>query len=308
MTNQKVILVTGATGAQGGSVARHLLKGGEFRVRALTRNPESAKAAALRQTGAEVVKGDLGDLRSLWAAVEGCYGVFGVTNFWEHFDQEYQQGRNLVDAVKGAGAEHLVFSSLPYVKKLTNGALEVPHFDRKGEIEEYARQVRPGSTFVHVAFYYDNFLTFFPLKDPGNGTFGFGFPQGDTPLAGVAVEDIGGVVAAIFARPLQFRDKTVGIVGDDLPPAKLAEIMTRVLGEKVVYSFIPREVFASFGFPGADDLANMFEFNRLYIRSRKADLAESRSLYPAMQSFETWIKSHKGEFHLKPEVARGTAG
>jgi uncharacterized protein YbjT (DUF2867 family) len=308
MTNQKVILVTGATGAQGGSVARHLLKGGEFRVRALTRNPESAKAAALRQAGAEVVKGDLGDFRSVRAAVEGCDGVFGVTNYWEHFDQEYQHGKNLVDAVKGAEVEHFVFSGLPHVKALTSGALEVPHFDRKGEIEEYARQVRPGSTFVHVAFYYDNFLASFPLKDQGNGTYGFGFPQGDTPLAGVAVDDIGGVVAAIFARPLQFRDKTVGIVGDDLPPAKLAEIMTRVLGKKVVYSYVPREVFASYRFPGADDLANMFEFNRLYIRSRKTDLAESRSLYPAIQSFETWLQAHKGEFHLEPEVARGTAG
>ena len=308
MTNRRAILVTGATGAQGGSVARHLLKGGEFRVRALTRSPESAKAAALRQAGAEVVKGDLDDLRSVRAAAEGCYGVFGVTNYWEHFDKEYQHGKNLVDAVKGAEVEHFVFSSLPHVKALTNGALEAPHFDQKGEIEEYAREVRPGSTFVHVAFYYDNFLTFFPLKDQGNGTFGFGFPQGDTPLAGVAVDDVGGVVAAIFARPGRFRDKTVGIVGDDLPPAKLAEIMTHVLGKKVVYTHIPREVFASFGFPGADDLANMFEYNRLYIRNRKVDLAQSRSLYPAMHSFETWMKAHRGEFHLEPQVARGTAG
>lgn len=308
MTNRKTILVAGATGAQGGGVVRHLLKGGEYGVRALTRNPESAKAAALRQAGAEVVKGDLADAGSLRTALEGCWGVFGVTNYWEHFAKEYQHGKNLIDAVKGASVEHFVLSTLPHVKKATNGALESPHFDLKAELEDYARRVRPGSTFVHVAFYYDNFLTFFPPKDQGDGRFGFGFPQGDTPLAGVAAEDVGGVVAAIFARPEQYRDRTVGIVGDDLPPAKYAEIMTRVLAKKVVYTHIPKDVFAGFGFPGADDLANMFEFNRLYIPNRTADLAESRSLYPAMQPFETWMKAHKDQFHLEPSSARGTAG
>lgn len=308
MTNRKTILVTGATGAQGGSVARHLLKAGEFGVKALTRNPESAKAAALKQAGAEVVRGDLADSRSLRAALEGCYGVFGVTNYWEHFAKEYQHGKNLIDAVTGAGVEHFVFSSLPHVKKATNGVLESPHFDLKAELEEYAGRAKHGSTFVHVAFYFENFLTFFPPKDQGDGVFAFGFPQGDTPLAGVSVEDVGGVVRAIFARPEQFRDRRVGIVGDDLPPAKYAEIMTRVLGKKIVYNYIPKEVFAAFGFPGADDLANMFEFNRLYIPNRAADLAESRRLYPAMQSFETWMKAHKDEFHLEPSSARGTAG
>lgn len=296
MTDQKIILVTGATGAQGGGVARHLLKGGKFRVRCLTRNPESEKAAALKRAGADVRKGDLDDPSSLKAAMEGCYGVFGVTNYWEHFAKEYEQGKNLIDAVKAARVEHFVFSTLPFAKKITKGALEVPHFDIKGRLEEYGRELKLGATFVHVAFYFENFIYFFPPKKQTDGSFAFGFPQGDTPLAGVAVEDTGGVVAAVFANRDAFRDKTVGIVGDDLPPKQYAELMTRVLGKKFVYNYVPREVFASYGFPGAEDLANMFEYNRLYIPNRKADMDQSRSLYPGMQTFEPWLKANKEKF------------
>lgn len=296
MVDQQTILVTGATGAQGGGVARHLLKGGKFRVRCLTRNPDSEKSKALKQAGAEIARGDLDNAASLKAALAGCYGVFGVTNFWEHFGKEKQQGINLIDAIKEAKTPHFVFSILPPAKKLSGGKLDVPHFDIKAEMEDYARGLKLGATFVNVAFYFENFLGFFPPKKQANGTWAFGFPQGDTPLAGVAVEDVGGVVAAIFARPADFKDQTVGIVGDDLPPKKYAEIMTRVLGKTVVYNYITRDVFAGFGFPGADDLANMFEFYRLHVPNRASDVARSRFLYPPMQTFEPWLKANKEKF------------
>ena len=296
MTDQKTILVTGATGAQGGSVARHLLQNGQFAVRCLTRNPDSDKATALKQAGAEVVQGDLEDVSSLRAALEGCYGVFGVTNFWEHFDKEQQQGKNLVDAVHTAGVEHFVFSTLPHAREISHGELDVPHFDIKAQLEAYARSLNLPVTFVHVAFYYDNFLTFFPPQKQEDGAFAFGFPQGDTPLAAVAVEDCGGVIAPIFANPDEFKGRIVGIVGDDQPPAAYAEIMTRVLGQPVVYNSIPREVFASFGFPGADDLANMFDFNRRFIPNRQEDLTASRRLHPQMQSFEAWLRARADKF------------
>ena len=295
MTDKK-ILVVGATGAQGGSVARHLLADGKFGVKCLTRKPRSEKAAALEKAGAEIVEGSLDDLDSLHVALEGCSRVFGVTNFWEHFDKEYQQGKNLVDAVKGADVDHFVFSTLPFVNKITEGELEVPHFDIKGKLEEYTRSLGIKTTFVHVAFYYENFLSFFPPQKQEDGTFAFGFPQGHTPLAGVAVEDLGGVVKVIFDRPSDFIGRVVGIVGDDLPPRSYADTMTRVLGKKVVYNSIPKEVFASFDFPGADDLANMFEYNRLHIPSRRADLDECRALYPEIQSFESWVRANKSKF------------
>ena len=291
-TDRKTILVIGATGAQGGAVASALLDRGTFNVRALTRKPASAAAQALAARGAEVVEGTLDDRATLRAAVKGCYGVFGVTNYWEHFERETEHGRNLINAVAGAEVEHFVFSSLPSVKTITNGALNVPHFEQKYELEQYARSLGIPSTFIHVAFYFDNFIGFFPPRKNEDGTYGFGFPQGDTPLAGVATEDIGPVVAAIFDRPAEFLGRTVGVVGDDLPPAEYAAALSRVTGKEVRYTPIPREVFASFGFPGAEDLADMFEFNRLHILERKNDLAESRSLNPAMQSFEQWATKH----------------
>jgi len=297
MTTPETILVTGATGAQGGSVARHLLAKGGYAVRCLTRNPDSEKATALKQAGAELVRGDFEDLDSLRAALDGCHGVFGVTNFWEHFGKEYEQGKNLVDAVAAAeSVKHFVFSTLPGAKKISGGELYVPHFDIKAQLEDHARERGLPATFVHVAFYYENFLTFFPPQKQPNGTFAFGFPQGDTPLAALAIEDLGGVVAPIFEKPDEFIGKTVGVVGDDLPAAQYAEIMTRVLGKPIVYNYVPREVFATFGFPGADDLANMFDFNRRFIPNRVAALAESRRLYPAMQTFEVWLGANKDKF------------
>jgi uncharacterized protein YbjT (DUF2867 family) len=292
MADRPIVLVTGATGAQGGGVARHLLAGVRFGVRCLTRDPASDKAAALRRAGAEVVAGDLDDPASLRAALAGCHAAFGVTNFWEHFANEERQGRNLIEAVAAANLRHVVLSTLPSPKKITRGRLEVPHFDIKAQLETHARGLKLPATFVHVAFYYDNFLSFFAPRKEEGGTYAFGFPQGDTPLAAVAAEDVGGVVAAVFGWPDDFIGRTIGIVGDDLPPAAYAGIMTRVLGERIEYRYVPREAFASSGFPGAEDLANMFEFNRLHVPSRQADLEESRRLYPEIQSFETWVRAN----------------
>jgi uncharacterized protein YbjT (DUF2867 family) len=245
------------------------------------------------------VRGDLSDPGSLTSALEGCYGCFGVTNFWEHFGGELEQGRNLVDAVAASAVRHFIFSTLPNVKKLTRGEVELPHFDIKGELEEYTRERGVPTTFVHVAFYYENFLSFFPPRRQEDGNFGFGFPQGDTPLAMVSVDDVGGMVGAIFERPEEFSGKTVGFVGEDRPVAEYAEEMSGVLGRKIVYSHIPREVFASFGFPGAEELANMFDYNRRYIPSRRDDREATKRLYPQVQSFRDWLNREAQRFELK---------
>lgn len=286
----KKILVIGATGAQGGSVASHLLDRGKFAVRALTRNLESEKAQKLRARGAEVVWGELEDRASLRAALKGVDAVFGVTNFWEHFEKEVEHGRNLINAVAGADVEHFVLSTLPSVEKWSNGELKSPHFDQKFEMEEYTRTLGLPATFVQVAFYYDNFFTFFPPQKDTDGRYRFGFNQGEVPLAGVAIEDMGGVVATIFERPEEFIGKTVGIVGDDITPEQYAALMSRASGKTIKYDFIPREVFATFPFKGAGDLADMFEFNRRYYPNRRADVVASKALYPGMQSFEQWIE------------------
>jgi len=287
--NRKKILVLGATGAQGGSVARHLLSRGRFDVRAFTRNPDSPAAQALRDLGAEVVKGDLDDRASLDAALAGCTGVYGVTNFWEHFAKEAEQGRNLVEAVAAAGVEHFVLSSLPPIAKETGGALRSPHFDLKAEHEEYARSLGIPSTFIHVPFYYENFLAFFPPRPAGDGSYQFGFPQGDTPLAAMSVQDVGRIVAVIFEHPEVYLGQVVKLAGDELPPAEYAAIMSRRTGADIRYNYVPRETFAAFGFPGAEDLADMFEYYRLHIPSRKADIETMRSIDPAVQTFDAWL-------------------
>ena len=285
----KTILVIGATGAQGGSVAGHLLDRARFKVRALTRKPESEKAAKLAARGAEVVRGELDDRASLRAALKGVDAVFGVTNYWEHFEKEAEHGRNLLNAVAGAEVEHLVLSTLPSVEKWSQGELKSPHFDQKWEMEQYTKTLGIPATFVHVAFYYENFFGFFPPQKNGDGAYHFGFNQGDVPLAGVSAEDIGGVVATIFERPDEFIGRTVGIVGDDLKPEEYATVMSRASGKTIKYDFIPREVFAKFPFKGADDLADMFEFNRRRYPNRTADLQASRLLFPRIQTFEQWM-------------------
>lgn len=290
------ILVVGATGAQGGSVARHLLHAGAYRVRCLTRHPDSPAAQEFASLGAELVEGDLSNPASLRAALRGCDGAFGVTNYWEHFEREYAHGRNFVDALSATGIQHAVISTLPHAKQLSGGRLAVPHLDTKGHIEEYARGANLPATYVHVAFYYENFLKHFPPRRQANGTYVFGFPQGSTPLAAVAAEDVGGVVAAIFAESFWYRDKVVGIVGDDLRCDEYAQIMHRVLGRSFAYRYVAHDAFAALDFPGARDLADMFEFNRTYVPNRRLDLAKSRELYPEIRPFERWLRGHVPAF------------
>lgn len=296
MAEKKTILVTGITGAQGGSVMKHLLRRDKFAVRGMTRNPESARARELAKQGVDIVAGDMEDVNSMAVAMDGCWGVFGVTNFWEHFQREYELGRNLVQAVADVKPEFFIFSSLPNPRKMGRGEYDVPHFELKGKLEDEIRELPVRSAFAHVAFYYENFVTFSLLQRADDGSLFFGFPQGDTKLAAVGTEDIGGVVAPMFERPDEFAGRKVGVVGDDRTPAEYAEVLGRVLNARVQYKHIPREEYARLPFPGAEELANMFDMNRVYIKERTAELEESRKLYPEMRDFGTWVKDNKGFF------------
>ena len=290
------ILVTGATGAQGGSVARALLSTRRYLVRCLTRDTTSEKALALQNAGAALVEGDFDDKDSLLAAMKGCYGVFGVTNFWEHYEKEFQQGRNLIDAVQASGVSHFVYSGLPAYFELSNGQFPVPHCDIKAALENYTRSLALPATFVHIAFYYENFFSFFPPQKREDGFYYFGFPQGDTSLAMASVEDIGPITAQVFACPGIYLHRTVGVVGEDRTCKEYAAIMSRVLGVTIRYNHIQRDVYSGFGFPGAEELANMFEVQRLYIPRRSQHLMESYCMNPGMQSLEAWLVRNKRQF------------
>lgn len=300
---QPIILVTGATGAQGGSVAKALLKSGKYAVRALTRNTNSEKARALAAEGAILVKGDLDDPASLDAAMQDCYGVFGVTNFWEHFVNEYRQGKNLADAVHRAGVQHFIYSSLPSYHQLSEGKFPVPHCDGKAAIAEYIRSLSIPHSLVHMPFYYENFLTFFPPQKGEDGAYHFGFPQGNTQLAMCSVEDIGGIVTLMFDNRDLYLDRTVGVVGEDRRCSEYAAIMSRVLGVTVRYDYIPHEEYAVQNFPGAEELANMFEVQRQFIPQRWSDQMEAYHMYIGMQPFESWMERNKDQFLDGPLVA-----
>jgi len=290
------ILVVGATGMQGGGVARHLLERGAIKIRGMTRRPDSKPAKLLGQRGADVVQADLDDPASLRRAMHGCHGVFGVTNFWEAYFREYDQGLDLIDAAAEAGVRHLVLSTLPSSRKISGGAIDLPHFETKARMEEHAQLRNVPFTFVHVAFYFENFLNYFPPQRQPDGSYSFAFPLGDACLGAVGVEDVGGVVARIFESRAEFVNKTVEIIGDEMPAQEYAQIMSRALKRKITYSHVPRETYAAMGFPGARELADMFEFLRVYTPSRCAHITRCRQLFPEMQRFEPWIARNVERF------------
>ena len=307
--SKKIIAVIGATGAQGGGVARAILNdpGSEFTVRAVTRNANSDKAKALANAGAEVVQAELDDMESLKKAFHGAYGAFCITNFWEHFspEKEIQQAKNQADAAKAAGVKHVIWSSLNDTRELVPlnddrmptlmGKYKVPHFDAKGESDKFFLVDGPPSTVLHTVFYWDNFIHFgLGPKRGEDGKLAIAFPMGDKKLPGIAAEDIGKVVYGIFRSGNKYIGKTIGIAGDHVSGREMAEALSEVVGEQVNYFDVPPEVYRSWGFPGADDMGNMFQFKRdfaeEYIKSR--DVGLTRSLNPELMDFKGWLAKY----------------
>jgi uncharacterized protein YbjT (DUF2867 family) len=305
---KKIIAVTGATGAQGGGLARALLADGEFAVRAVTRKAQGDKALALAKAGAEVIEANLDDEASLQRAFEGAHGAYGVTNFWEHFspEKEFEQARNLAKAAKAAGVRHFIWSTLedtrlrvPLEDKrmpTLQGKYKVPHFDAKGEANRLFGEAGVPTTLLNTAFYWDNLIHFgMGPKKGADGKFSFTLPMADKKLPGIAVEDIGKCARGIFKRGAEFIGKTVGIAGGHPSGAQMAAELSKALGVEVAYNAVTPEAYRGFGFPGAEDLGNMFqykqEFEREYCGSR--DLGLSRSLNPELQTFAQWAAANK---------------
>ncbi len=316
MSERKIIAVIGATGAQGGGLAWAILndKDSEFSVRAITRKPDSEKGKALSDAGAEVVSADLDDVDSLKRAFAGAYGVYAVTNFWEHFspEREYQQAKNIAQAAKDAGVEHVVWSTLEDTREWVSlddnrmptlmEKYKVPHFDAKGEANEVFKSLSVPTTFLYTSFYWDNFIHFGMQPKAGeDGKLAFALPMDDKKLPGIAAEDIGKCAYGIFQRGLDMVGKTVGIAGDHVSGDEMAAGMTKALGKEVQYTAVTPDDYRSFGFPGADDLGNMFQFKRdfsdMYIASR--DLAISKSLNPELQSFEEWVTKNASKIPVE---------
>ena len=309
MSDKKIIAVLGATGAQGGGLARAVLadQEGGFALRAITRNPDSDKAKALAAAGAEVVQADLDDEASLTAAFEGAYGAFCVTNFWEHFspEKETAQGRNLANAAKAAGVQHVVWSTFEDVRDFVSldddrmptlmERYKVPHFDAKAEANKYFEEAGVPTTFLYTSFYWDNFIHFGSEPQRGeDGKLALVIPMGDKRLPGIAVEDIGKCVYGIFKEGKEHIGKTIGVAGGHLTGAELAAGLSKALGEEVTYYPMPWDQYRALGFPGAEDLGNMMQFKHDfqddYLGARNLDVC--RRLNPELQTFSEWLATH----------------
>jgi uncharacterized protein YbjT (DUF2867 family) len=320
LADKKIIAVVGATGAQGGGVVRAVLndRNGDCAVRAITRDPNSTKARELANLGAEVVAANLDDVESLKRAFAGADNAFLVTFFWDHFsaEREQEEVRKMIEAVKHANVKHVIWSTLEDTRKwvpLSDNRMptlhdkyKVPHFDGKGEADQFFRDASVPTTFLLTSFYWDNFIYFGagPQKGP-DGKLALTFPMGDQKLPGIAAEDIGKSAYGIFKRGTEFIGKTIGIAGEHLTGTQLAKEMSKALGTEINYNSVEPHVYRSFGFPGADDLGNMFQFKRDFNEyfCGVRDIKKTRELNPELQTFEQWLSENAKKIPLGDTAA-----
>ena len=305
----KIIAVVGATGVQGGGLARAILAdpSSGFSVRAITRDPNKDNAKALAAKGAEVVSANLDDVESLKKVFAGAHGVFGVTNFWEHFsaEKEKAQAKNIAEAAKAAGVKHVIWSTLEDTRKFMSAddkrmpmlqeKYRVPHFDAKAEANAYFSGVP--ATMLVTSFYWDNLYMFgLAPKKGDDGQYAWAFPMGNAKLPGIAGEDIGKTALGIFKAGDQYIGKTVGIAGEFLTIDQMGQTLAKSLGlGSVKYNAVEPDVYRSWGFPGADEMGNMFQVDRDFEKEMMANrnLDEARKLNPALQTFDQFVNKNK---------------
>jgi uncharacterized protein YbjT (DUF2867 family) len=316
MPAQPILTVFGATGAQGGGLARAILEDPRrrFALRAVTRKPDSPAARALAQSGAEVVAADLDDAASVQRAMHGAHGAFCVTNFWEHFspERELAQATHMAEAAARAAVRHVVWSTLEDTRQyvapgsghmpLLQGKYNVPHFDAKGEANAAFTGRRVPTTLLYTSFYWDNLIHFGMQPQRGaDGRLAFVLPMDGARLPGIAAGDIGACAFGIFERGDELVGKSIGIAGEHLTGAQMAEQLALALGEPVSHVALSPAQYAALGFPGADDLANMFQFKRDFERdycaSRNVDCA--RQLNPRLRTFAAWLAQNKSRLPVQ---------
>ena len=319
MDGRRTVAVIGATGAQGSGLCEAILSDpdGGFACRAITRNQRSDKARALAARGAEVVAADLDDEASLAVAFRGAHGVFGVTNYAEtaSVEREQQQAANIARAARTADAAHVIWSTLddtsqwlplsdPRMPTLF-GKYKVPHSDSKGQIDHVFTDLGLPTTFLLTCFYWDNFYNhgWGPQKDQEQGQDGgyaLTLPIGKARMPGIAAADIGSCAYAIFRTRTGPVSETVGIAGEHLSGTEMAQKFSAALGIDCAYSPMSPEAYRNLGFPGADDLGNMFqmfdEFEQQYRTSRSVDAA--RALAPSLMNFDQWLATYKSRIPL----------
>lgn len=315
MSQKKIVTIFGATGAQGGGLARAILNdpNSEFAVRAVTRDIHSAKAMELLAAGAELFQADLADPSSVFKAMQGAYGAFCVTFFWAHFSpvQEAAEAKCMADAAKAAGVRHVIWSTLEDTRLLVplhddrmptlQEKYKVPHLDSKGESNRFFTDAGVPVTFLLTSFYWENLIHFgMGPKRGDDGTLAITFPMGESKLSGIGSEDIGKCAYGIFKKGAPLIGKTVGIAGEHITCADMAVDLSKALGEEVRYNSITPEMYRSFGFPGADDLGNMFQYYKEFAPEfmNARDIKTARELNPELMSFEQWLSVNAAKLPL----------
>ena len=289
----KLIAVVGATGQQGSAVVRALQAIGQFKVRALTRNP--AKHPTL---GDEVALADFNRPETLEAAFAGAHGVFLVTNFWEAGADEFKQAITAVEAAKGAGVQHLIWSTLPNVEAISRGQFNVPHFTNKAKVERIVSEAGfANHTFVIAPFYYQNLLSVMAPQKQADGTAGWALPL-DPERRVIHMGDItelGRIVAGAFAQPeLAGHGKHLPLVGGLLSFNEIVATLARQ-GNELSFKRVPREVFAGW-FPGAEDVATMLAYfeAHTYLGSDSRDAIALANEVAGQQptKFSAWARTN----------------
>ena len=312
---KKIITVFGATGAQGGGLAHAILqdKNSEFTVRAVTRDINSDKAKELAALGAEIVTADIDNPDSVDKVLEGAYGAYFVTFFWAHFSPEIEKAEAdiFANAAKKAGLKHAIWSTLEDTREFVplsddrmptlNGQYKVPHFDGKGESDKLFTAAGVPTTFLLASFYWDNFIYFGAGPKRGeDGKLVLTLPIGDSKMAGISSEDIGKCAYGIFKKGTDLVGKKIGVAGEQLTGSEMVNAMSKTLGEPVVYNNIPAAVYRSFGFPGAEDLGNMFQFYDEFEKelNKTRDVGYSKQLNPELMRFEQWLTKYASQIPL----------
>jgi uncharacterized protein YbjT (DUF2867 family) len=257
--------------------------------------------------GAEVVEADYNDENSIERALEGAYGVYFVTFFWAHFspEKELAEAAMMAQAAKEANVQHIIWSTLEDTRKwiplsdnrmpTLQGKYKIPHFDAKGEADHFFVDAAVPTTFMYASFYWDNFIYFGsgPKKGP-DGKFYLTFPLDNKKMAGIASGDIGKCAYGIFKKGKELIGKTVGIAGGHLTGQEMANALSKALGKEILYNNVSPDTYRAFGFPGADELGNMFQFYRDFdeVCNKVRDVNFSKQLNPELMSFDAWLSEN----------------
>jgi len=289
--HQRLVTVTGATGKQGGAAARHLVRQG-FRVRAVTRKPDSAGAQDLRSEGMEVVHGDLDDRSSLDRALEGAYGAFSVQNFWETgYDREVVQGLRFADAAKAAGIEHFVYASVGSAHRDTGLA----HFESKWKIENHIREIGLPYTIFRPVFFMENWEGPYMRPPVLGGTLAMPLDP-ETNFQQIAVDDVGAFVAMAFSNPDEWMGRSVDLAGEEQTAGEMAGTFGKVIGRPVSYHQVPWDDYRE---AAGDEYHDMFRWFQDV--GYNADIPARRREHPGMTSFEEYLRQHGWEGAEAPE-------